>query len=557
MSKILVVDDEKDVTETLLHSLTRRGYEVETANTGEDGIKKAQKSKFDIVLLDIKLPGIEGIEVLEEIKKIDPEVEVIMITGHGSIDTAIDTMKKGAYDYVEKPFNSEKIAILMEKALEKHRLTETVALYEISKAIFSTIEMDGLLKIIVDLAMKTLRADDASIMLFDESGKLFIAISYGLDEQVKKETRLALGERIAGWVAESNQPIILINGLTNDTRFSDIRGREDIKSAMVIPLIKKDKVLGILSVNRIKLSENFTKVDLYKSNIFVSLVSLALDNANLYNNLLKVQNELRLAKENLEIKVKERTLELTQTNDNLNRVTEELKFANKAKSEFLANMSHELRTPLNSIIGFAEILFDENIGSFNDKQKEFLNYILVSGKHLHTLINEVLDLAKVEAGKMDLALSVFPLKSLIENVTILIKEMAIKKNITISLEISENIGYVEADERKTKQILFNLLSNAVKFTLAHGKIGIRARKNDSEIEVAVWDTGVGIASEDLGRMFEYFHRIDTPYSRAVEGSGLGLAYSKRLVELHGGTIRIESEGLNKGTTVKFTLPCKR
>lgn len=544
MSKILIVDDEKDTAETLSRNLSRRGYEVQTANTGEQGVKKAQQGKFDIVLLDIQLPGMDGVRALEEIKKINPEAEFIMITGYGSVNSAIESMQKGAYDYLEKPFSSDKIAISIEKALEKHQLTEIVVLYEISKAIFSTIEMDGLLKIIVDLAMKTLQADDASIMLFDESGKLFIAISYGLDEQVKKDTRLALGERIAGWVAESRQPLILTNGLVNDERFADIRGREDIISAMVIPLVKNEKVLGILSVNRMNISRNFTKVDLYKSSIFASLASLALDNAHLYKNLLTAQDELKFSKANLENKVKERSLEFIRANEELGRRSEELKFANKAKSEFLANMSHELRTPLNSIIGFSEILFDEKTGSLNDKQKEFLNYILSSGKHLHILINEVLDLAKVEAGKMNLALSDVPIKNLVEGVATLMKEMVLKKNIKMLLEIPEGIGSIEADERKVKQVLFNLFSNAVNFTPAGGKIGLRAAKNDLEVELAVWDTGVGIASEELGRMFEYFHRIDTAYSRAVEGSGLGLAYSKRLVDLHGGRIWIEKEDID-------------
>lgn len=557
MNKILIVDDEEDILESLSRHLNRRGYEVDTAHSGEEGIEKAQKGKFDVAVLDVILPGIDGVCTLEQLKKIDPRMEVIMITGFGTIGVAVDSMKKGAYDYVEKPVSPDRIAALIEKSLERQQLTETVALYEISKAIFSTIEIDRLLEIIVDLAMKTLRSDDASIMLFDDGGKLFIAISSGLDEQIKNETRLALGDRIAGWVAESKQGLILINGLTNDPRFADMRGREEIKSAMVIPLLKNDKVLGILCLNRMNIHDNFTKIDLYKSNIFASLVSLALDNANLYKNLLKAQNELKSARDNLETKVKERTVELELLNKEQLKTGEQLKFANKVKTEFLANMSHELRTPLNSVIGFTEILFDGRVGVLNAQQKEFAGYILVSGKHLLSLINDVLDMAKIEAGKMELVVSSIALKEMLEEALVFIKEIAFKKKITIFPEVPENIGTVAADERKIKQVLFNLLSNAVKFTPDGGKVGLCAKRTSSELEVAVWDSGIGIAPENLGKIFEAFYRVDTPYSRAIEGTGLGLAYSKKLVDLHGGRIWIESEGENKGATVKFTLPLER
>lgn len=564
MNKILIVDDEQVVLETLLHSLGRKGYKVETAASGQEALEKAKKSRFDVALLDIKLPDIDGIQTLKELKKINPEIEAIMITGYGSINTVIDSMREGAYDYVEKPVSSDRIAVLIEKALEKHQLTETVALYEISKKIFSTIELEALLKTIVDLAMKVLQGDDTSVMLFDESGGLSIAISSGLDEQVKKQTRLALGERIAGWVAENKEAIILINGLRNDERFKDVGCREEIKSAIVIPLIKNNTVLGILSVNRINILENFTKIDLYKANIFASLVSLALDNANLYNSQLKLQKQLvsaneetRLLNLSLESKVKERTQELTRVNEELTCLAEQLKRANNAKSEFLATMNHELRTPLNSIIGFAEILADEKSGPLNEQQKEFLNYVLVSGKHLMALISDILDLAKMEAGKMEISPSNLEIKKLLGDTMILIKEIAFRKKIEVLPEIPEDIGHVEADERRVKQIVYNLISNAVKFTPLGGKMGIRAKRSDSEIEVEVWDNGIGIAPENLGKLFQAFQRIDSPYSRAIEGTGLGLSHSKKLVELHGGRIWIESQGLNKGTSVKFTLPLKR
>jgi two-component system cell cycle sensor histidine kinase PleC len=247
---------------------------------------------------------------------------------------------------------------------------------------------------------------------------------------------------------------------------------------------------------------------------------------------------------------------LEKAHEELKDLATELKRTALVKSEFLANMSHELRTPLNSINGFSEVLYDETFGPLNEKQKKYVNNVLTSGKHLLLLINQILDMAKVEAGKMNLALSSLPMKSLLNEISLLVADMVSKKKIEMSLEIDEDLPNIEADELKVKEIMYNLLSNAVKFTPEGGKIGMRAstRKTDSEIEIMVWDTGVGIAPENMKKIFEGFFRVDTPYSRVTEGTGLGLPLSKKLVELHGGKLTVESKGLNCGTLIRFTLP---
>ena len=245
---------------------------------------------------------------------------------------------------------------------------------------------------------------------------------------------------------------------------------------------------------------------------------------------------------------------LEKAHEDLQELAAELKRTTRAKSEFLANMSHELRTPLNSINGFSEILYDETFGPLNEKQKKYVTYVLTSGKHLLLLINQILDMSKVEAGKMKLALSSLPIKSILNDISLLVADMVSKKKLQMLLEIDEDLPNIEADELKVKEILYNLLSNAVKFTPEGGKIGMKAKKSDSEIEIEVWDTGAGIASENMNKIFEGFFRVDTPYSRVTEGTGLGLPLSKKLVELHGGKFSVVSDGLNKGTQVRFTLP---
>jgi two-component system CheB/CheR fusion protein len=245
---------------------------------------------------------------------------------------------------------------------------------------------------------------------------------------------------------------------------------------------------------------------------------------------------------------------LEKAHEELKELATELNRASRAKSEFLANMSHELRTPLNSIIGFSEVLYDETFGPLNEKQKKYVNNVLTSGKHLLLLINQILDMAKVEAGKMNLALSNLSMKSLLHEISLLVADMVSKKKLQMSLEIAEDLPNIDADELKIKEILYNLLSNAVKFSHAGGQIGMRAKKTDSEIEIVVWDTGIGIAPENMKKIFEGFFRVNTPYSRVTEGTGLGLPLSRKLVELHGGKLFVESKGIDRGTSIRFSLP---
>jgi len=247
---------------------------------------------------------------------------------------------------------------------------------------------------------------------------------------------------------------------------------------------------------------------------------------------------------------------LEKAHEDLKDLATELERTARVKSEFLANMSHELRTPLNSINGFSEVLYDEIFGVLNDKQKSYVKNVLTSGKHLLTLINQILDMAKVEAGKMSLALSILPMKALLSEISMLVTDMAMKKQLEMLIEIPDDLPCIEADEMKVKEIIYNLLSNAVKFTPCGGRIGMRARHDDQDIEIIVWDSGIGIAEENMVKIFEGFFRVDTPYSRLTEGTGLGLPLSREMVKLHGGRLGVESPGLNKGTTVRFTLPIK-
>ncbi|MEM7542657.1 MAG: GAF domain-containing protein [Pseudomonadota bacterium] len=293
-----------------------------------------------------------------------------------------------------------------------------------------------------------------------------------------------------------------------------------LRSALAVPLLKEESCIGALVVMR-KTAGVFPQklVSLFKT--FADQAVIAIENVRLFK---EIQDKSR-----------------------------ELEVANTHKSEFLANMSHELRTPLNAVIGFSEVLLEGMFGELNEKQDDYLHDIHNSGKHLLSLINDILDLSKVEAGRMELELEDFDVAGALDNTLTLIRERAQQHGIKLIREFSEDIGEHRADQRKFKQIMLNLLSNAVKFTPDGGTITVAARMLRGELEVAVSDTGIGISEEDQAGVFDEFRQVSGSYTNKSEGTGLGLTLTQRFVELHGGTIRVASE-LDQGSTFTFTLP---
>ena len=393
----------------------------------------------------------------------------------------------------------------------------------------STLDVETVLQTIVSRASQLAGADGCAIYEYDDTTEAFhIRATHNLDPVLVETLRAAplrKGEGTMGRAAETREPTQVADIAAPGAYQSHIRDTllgAGYRALLSVPLLREGEIIGSLSLNR-HTPGAFPPEAVEVLKTFATQSALAIQNARLFR----------------EIADKSRQLEA----------------ASQHKSEFLANMSHELRTPLNAIIGFSEVLAEKMFGDVNDKQAEYLRDILESGRHLLSLINDILDLSKIEAGRMELEVSEFDLPQAIQNALTLVRERALRRGIALHHVIDAPVADIRADERKVKQVLLNLLSNAIKFTPEGGRIEIRAASTDGMVEVSVADTGVGIAPEDQETVFEEFRQVG-PADKKAEGTGLGLALSRKFIELHGGQIRVTSQ-VGLGSTFTFTLPVHR
>ncbi|HLX28244.1 MAG TPA: GAF domain-containing protein [Casimicrobiaceae bacterium] len=367
------------------------------------------------------------------------------------------------------------------------------------------------------------------INLVDDNGLVRIAAYHGpKNDELERIFPFPLDDTSAAGRAIRSGSAVHYPDIDDDAEDVPERGRKawrllGVKAAIGAPMIWEGRGIGVILVGR-GFAGRFSDKEIALLKTFADQAAIAIQNVRLFR----------------EIDHKSRQLEI----------------ANKHKSEFLANMSHELRTPLNAIIGFSEVLLERLFGDVNDKQEDYLKDIHSSGKHLLSLINDILDLSKIEAGRMELEPSRFDIASAISNALTLVRERAQRHGIALAQDVDPALGSIVADERKFKQILLNLLSNAVKFTLDGGRIDVIARRVGDAAEIAVRDTGIGIAPEDQAAVFEEFRQVGRDYTRKQEGTGLGLALTRRFVELHGGTISLASAPA-RGSTFTFTIPLAR
>ena len=409
-----------------------------------------------------------------------------------------------------------------------HSVEQLTALGEVSRALTSTLDLDAVLQTIVTRASQLAGTDACSVFEYDEATEAFhLRATHNLDDEivaVARRTPIRKGDGVQGRMAITRQPVQIHDIGEGDAYYGPLRDvllRTGTRALLAIPMLREDQLIGGLTVAR-KTPGEFSSEVIQLLQTFATQSALAIQNARLFR----------------EIEIKSR----------------ELQVASQHKSEFLANMSHELRTPLNAIIGFSEVLTERMFGDLNEKQEEYLKDIYASGQHLLSLINDILDLSKIEAGRMELELTDFDFHTAVDNALTLVRERAGRRGIALHQVVDRRLGQIRGDERKIKQVLLNLLSNALKFTPDGGRVDVQATVSDDMAEVSVSDTGVGIAPEDQEAVFEEFRQVGTA-DKKVEGTGLGLALSRKFIELHGGRIWVQSQ-VDVGSTFTFRVPVR-
>jgi len=424
-TNVMVVEDEKGVRVTMVGILEDAGYRTFGLERGINALEVIKTSAIDVIITDIRLPDINGLEILEAAKEINPEVVVIMITGYASVETAIDAVNQGAYAYFVKPLNPDEMKTSIANALKQQRLS-----------------------------------------------------------------------------------------------------------------LENQKLVESLQCSNNLLSE--ANRDLWREIAERKRVELELQDTN---GQLDEQNE----------ELQAQSEELLAQQQELMEKTAALEKASRHKSEFLSRMSHELRTPLNVIIGFTELMLDGVIGVVGEEQRQCLHDILDSSKHLLNLINDILDLSKIEAGKTELKIAEVDLVRVIEITRNIIMPVLASGNHTIEIDVPDTLPAVRADKSKIRQVLLNLLGNAAKFTPPGGRLKVTALREGNFCRVSVADTGIGIARKDHEKIFEPFSQLDNYLVKETRGTGLGLAIARQIIDGHGGRIWVESEN-GRGSCFNFTLP---
>ena len=470
MTSILVVDDEKIIRDGCTRILGKEGWAVQTAGSGEDGLHLLQEETFDLLLLDLKMPGLSGMEVLQRVKDLRPELLVVIITGYATVESAVEAMKAGAYDFISKPFLPDQLRIVVRRALEKKALQREAdhLRQEREKGLREIAGEKSKIKTIIQCM-----AD--GVLVTDHEGHVVLH-NPALVRMLKMEISPPLGQAIE-------------DGIDNDFWRGFLKRIREAKEGSTV---SQEVVAGELT-----LMAHIAPVHSQEGEVLGAVTVL--------------------------------------------RDISMLKAMDQMKSDFVAMVSHELRAPLSSVEQQLSVVLAGILGDVNNRQQEMLGRAKERTHALLTLINDLLDLSKIEAGFVVQHKEPVKITKVLEKVVELLKPQAAAKNTALILSLPEVLPQVMMDRGNMEGVFINLVSNGIKYTPEGGSVELFVRVQGSHLCVEVADNGMGISSEDLPRIFDKFYRVKNAQTRKITGTGLGLPIVKRIVEAHLGTVEVESQ----------------
>lgn len=517
-ARILVVDDEKNVLTTIQAILQEDGFEVDVARDGGPAINAIRARHYDLVLTDLKMPEVGGLEVLAEARKSSPNTVTMMMTGYGSLPSALEAVQLGAYDYLLKPMEVPELKQAVKRGLERRELSEIDTLYKIGRALGSTLDEREIGAEIAEATERVLQLAHASLTCTEADYRESTVLGQVLhDSEIQEKLK-------AGSIVTSDD---------EESALRDWADAHQVKSAALVPGRSKHELVCVLLAHNGNSPFEFHASARRFMEALAAQAALALTNSRLFN-------------------------ELKSNNAQLQDANQKLRDLDELKSRFLRMATHELRTPLTLILGYDSMLAESAKQRLSEDEQQMLSEAMHSCRRLIHLVNSMLDIHRIEAGKMELRLAPCDLTRMAGRVVTLFQTEARQKGIHLGLQVPAGLRSVEIDGERVEQVIINLVANALKFTDAGGSVwvGVQEVVGKDSVEVTISDTGIGIPEDQHAEIFTEFARIGSPgHKRDRNGSGLGLAIAKKIVEAHGGEISVTSE-VGRGSTFRFRIPAR-
>lgn len=513
--RILIVDDEVDVLDLCKRILMGQGYQVKSAHNGYEAIDIARSDQFDLLLTDIKMPGMSGLEIAQQLKENDPNMICVTMTGFSTMDMAINALKLGIDEFILKPFTPKELNAAIAKALEKERLRKEnfrlrslIPLFELNRTLMSTVEETSVLNRLLEIAQQETRASFAGLYLVqDETIEPSIVSNMS-------ETQQQVSTELAKAVYGQHKTTALVLKRKNSEHQSFLE-QLNAASIVAVPMKSQSAYLGVLILGSDDIL--FAPSDSDFLSVLCSQATIALQNARLFTEIQQAYQQLQML--------------------------------DHMKSEFINIAAHELRTPLAILMGYANVLEEDT----PDGQQMFVSNISRNAMRLRALIDDMLNLQYLESGIPVLSQDEVNLYEVVEGITQDVALFAEEKTLKIHIDIPADFPVMIADRQKLELILVNLFHNAVKFTPPEGSITLKAATDNDYVFISINNTGSVIPKEKLHQIFERFYQIEATLTREHGGAGLGLAIVRGMVEVCGGTISVSSS-VEDGTTFSFKLP---